>query len=294
MNVETLKVLVGFAKFFLGSVVVALITFWVNAGFKDREIALSELEFLAQFKSEALNEDIEVRRRLAEYFSHLTLGEEMRQRWAEYLELIESQTRRIGILEEQLTTVSPASSVEASGLQAELSELRMRSSRLAVELDRARDLAGLVHCLVPGQVRRLGNSTYQIPRQPIRATTVECEIRGGEYVPDDPGNTSAALDIWLPSAEAGNAESQLQVGELYERGIDGRPDFVTAAKWFRAAAEQGHHAAQFLLGTLYQEGVGVEKSESEALEWFSRSGYPGVGGNTEAGSASLDNRGERN
>ena len=86
MDIEKLKLLIDLIKFILGSVVVALVTFWINAGFKDREIALSEHQYLVQFKDDALNEDIEVRRRLAEYFAKLTLGKEMRERWLAYLD----------------------------------------------------------------------------------------------------------------------------------------------------------------------------------------------------------------
>ncbi len=91
MEKEILEIWIGLAKFFLGTVVVGLITFWVNSGFKDREIALTEQHYLANFKDEALSQDVEVRKRLAEYFSRVTISDEARARWADYLMLIESK-----------------------------------------------------------------------------------------------------------------------------------------------------------------------------------------------------------
>src|SRR5579863_2368791 len=40
----------------------------------------------------------------------------------------------------------------------------------------------IVDCLLPGQVRQLGNTTYLTQRRPIHTTTADCRIRGGEYV----------------------------------------------------------------------------------------------------------------
>ena len=39
----------------------------------------------------------------------------------------------------------------------------------------------IVDCLLPNQVRRLGNTSYLPPRKAIKTTTSDCRIRGGEY-----------------------------------------------------------------------------------------------------------------
>ena len=54
----------------------------------------------------------------------------------------------------------------------------------------------IVDCLLPGQVRQLGNSTFLSQRRPIRTTTAECSIRGGEYVAYDRADIKQALRIW--------------------------------------------------------------------------------------------------
>jgi len=37
----------------------------------------------------------------------------------------------------------------------------------------------IVDCLLPGQVRQLGSSTYITPRRPTRTIASDCRIRGG-------------------------------------------------------------------------------------------------------------------
>ncbi|MFZ2172010.1 MAG: peptidase C14 caspase catalytic subunit p20, partial [Methylococcaceae bacterium] len=67
----------------------------------------------------------------------------------------------------------------------------------------------IVDCLLPGQIRKLGrNMTFLTARLPIKATAVECEIRGGEYTAYDRANYATSLNIWLPKAQSGNPEAQ--------------------------------------------------------------------------------------
>ena len=126
----------------------------------------------------------------------------------------------------------------------------------------------VVDCLLPGMVRKLGTSTYLTPRRPERTTAADCNIRGGEYTAYDRADYKSALAVWLPEAEAGNAEAQTNVGEIYERGLGGTPNYEVAAFWYEKAAKQGNSRAQFNLGTLYEQGLGVEKDPLKALNWY--------------------------
>jgi TPR repeat protein len=126
----------------------------------------------------------------------------------------------------------------------------------------------IVDCLLPGQVRQLGNSTYLTPRRPTRTTASDCRIRGGEYVAYDRTNLKAALRIWMETAEAGDPEAMTVVGEIYERGLEGNPDFVTAASWYQKAADKGYSRAYFSLGSLYEQGLGVEQDKLKALNFY--------------------------
>ena len=127
----------------------------------------------------------------------------------------------------------------------------------------------VVDCLLPGQVRQLGSRlTYLTARRPIQTSAHDCQIRGGEYVAYDRATYASALAIWMPLAEEGDPDAQNKVGEIYERGIAGRPDPVLAAAWYRKAAEQGHARAQINLGFLYEKGLGVDKDPEAALTWY--------------------------
>ncbi len=127
----------------------------------------------------------------------------------------------------------------------------------------------VVDCLLPGHMRRLGSSrAYMTPRRPTQTTAADCRIRGGEYVAYDRADYRTALNVWLPSAETGDPEAQTHVGEIFERGLGGEPNYEAAAIWYRRAAEQGNQRAQFNLGTLYEQGLGVEQDRLEALNWY--------------------------
>jgi uncharacterized protein len=126
----------------------------------------------------------------------------------------------------------------------------------------------IVDCLLPGQVRQLGNSTFLSQRRPIRTTASECSIRGGEYVAYDRADLASALRIWMQAAQAGDLEAQTNVGEIYERGLGVAPDHVLAAQWYQKAGDKGFARALFNLGTLYEQGLGVPQDQLKALNLY--------------------------
>jgi len=128
----------------------------------------------------------------------------------------------------------------------------------------------VVDCLLPGQVRRLGNRTYLTPRRPTKTTAADCRIRGGEYVAYDRADYRSALNVWMAAAEAGDAEAQVNVGEIFERGLGDEPNYEAAKIWYEKAAAQGNTRAQFNLGTLFEQGLGVPQDRVTALNWYRR------------------------
>jgi Caspase domain/Sel1 repeat len=129
----------------------------------------------------------------------------------------------------------------------------------------------IVDCRLPGQYRQLGNGTaYLTPQRPIRTTAVDCRIRGGEYVAFDRASYSSALEVWQPLASQGDAEAQTYVGEIFEKGLAGTPDYESAALWYKRAAEQGHPRAQVNLAYLYEEGRGVPRDPEAARRWYGK------------------------
>lgn len=137
-------------------------------------------------------------------------------------------------------------------------------------ITKVQELADLevVDCLLPGQMRRLGNTSYLTPRRPAQITAAECRIQGGEYVAYDRSDYKTALTVWMPAAKTGDAEAQANVGQIFERGLGGEPNYEAAIIWYTKAAEQGNARAQFNLGTLYEQGLGVEKNKLQALNWY--------------------------
>jgi hypothetical protein len=115
----------------------------------------------------------------------------------------------------------------------------------------------IVDCLLPGQLRSLGKTTYVTPRRPIKTTAADCNIRGGEYVAHDRADYKTALKVWMPAAEAGDPKAQVNVGEIFEKGLGTEPNYEAAVIWYEKAAEQGNKRGLFNLGTMYEQGKGV-------------------------------------
>jgi hypothetical protein len=126
----------------------------------------------------------------------------------------------------------------------------------------------IVDCLLPGQVRQLGNTSFLTQRRPVRTTVSECSVRGGEYVAYDRADLQSALRVWLQAAENGDIEAQTNVGEIYERGMGVAPNYESAVEWYQKAAGKGNSRALFNLGTMYEQGLGVEKDALKALNLY--------------------------
>jgi hypothetical protein len=126
----------------------------------------------------------------------------------------------------------------------------------------------IVDCLLPGVVRSIGNTSYLTARRPTRTTAGDCHIRGGEYTAYDRADYKSALRVWMDAATAGDADAMVNVGEIYERGIGGAPNYEAAVIWYQKAADKGLSRGLFDLGTLYEQGLGVEKDSLKALNLY--------------------------
>lgn len=127
----------------------------------------------------------------------------------------------------------------------------------------------IVDCLLPGQLRRLGNRVFLSPRKPKKLSAGECTIKGGEYIVYDRANIKTALKAWQVKANKDNdPEAQTYVGEIYEKGFGMAPNYELAAQWYRKAAERGFTRAQINLGHLFELGLGVPKDRIEAIRWY--------------------------
>ncbi len=82
-----------------------------------------------------------------------------------------------------------------------------------------------------------------------------------------PSSNVEALKWYQLAAEQGNASAQYNLGVMYDQGKGAPNDDEEALKWYRLAAEQGVEQAQFNLGLRYETGDGVPKNDKEALRW---------------------------
>ncbi len=94
----------------------------------------------------------------------------------------------------------------------------------------------------------------------------------GQGVPKD----HAEATRWFrKAAEQGNATAQYNIGVAYETGGDVPRDYVEAVKWFHKAAEQGDAFNEFYLGLVYHNGVDVPRNEVEAVKWWRKAAEQG-------------------
>src|SRR5438552_7977084 len=128
----------------------------------------------------------------------------------------------------------------------------------------------IVDCLLaPRMITDPNLGAVAMPRAPVKTMAADCAARAGEYQTID---VRWSLKVWTPAAEGGDAEAQYHLGEIHERGLDGKSDFASAARWYRRAAEQGHGPAAGSLARLCELGLGVAPDWPEALKWYQVAG----------------------
>jgi len=69
-------------------------------------------------------------------------------------------------------------------------------------------------------------------------------------------------------AEAGDAESEMELARRYDKGEGVVKDHTEAAKWYRKAADQNLAKAQYNLGVCHERGDGVAEDWVEAYKWL--------------------------
>lgn len=79
------------------------------------------------------------------------------------------------------------------------------------------------------------------------------------------GDAAAAVRIWQPLAEKGDADAAFNLGQAYRLGKGIPLDLAIAQSWFEKAARKGHVDAQATLGLLlFQSG-----NRAGAMRWLS-------------------------
>jgi TPR repeat protein len=84
----------------------------------------------------------------------------------------------------------------------------------------------------------------------------------------------------LAKANAGDAPSQVLVGESYAGGKGISQDYKQAAEWYRKAAEQNNVSGELHLAVLYRDGGGkaFPRDMTQAAEWYRKAAEQGDAG----------------
>lgn len=93
MDPERSKQWFAFAKFFLGTFAIGIVTLIANHQIQERELEIKEQESVGHFLDNALTLDVGVRRRFAQYFATVTRSDKLRTRWESYLSVVDQEYR---------------------------------------------------------------------------------------------------------------------------------------------------------------------------------------------------------
>jgi hypothetical protein len=126
MVTDNLREWLSFCKFFLGTFVLGLLTFVVNRDIQNREIEIKEQEHIAKYIEHAIQDDVGMRLRFAQYFTHVTRFETLKERWSDYLKVVQAEYDKDEQEKNRLITESQGekvTAIEKDYLLAKVSEL---------------------------------------------------------------------------------------------------------------------------------------------------------------------------
>jgi len=78
-----------------------------------------------------------------------------------------------------------------------------------------------------------------------------------------------------PLAESGDANAQVNLGNLYMRGLSVPQSYQEALRWYMKAADQGNVTGQGKVGLIHYYGLGVKENHAEAAHWFGKAADQG-------------------
>lgn len=87
-----------------------------------------------------------------------------------------------------------------------------------------------------------------------------------------------ALSLWRTLAEQGDVASQINIGEMYAKGLGLTKNITEALMWFKKAAAQGSAKAEFSLGEIYAYGHGIPVDYEQSGKWYRKAAERGHAG----------------
>jgi TPR repeat protein len=89
------------------------------------------------------------------------------------------------------------------------------------------------------------------------------------------GHWPTALAEFKPLANQGDPNAQVNMGNLYMRGLGVEQNYGSAYDWYAKAARQGHATGQNKLAVMLYYGLGVKENHAEAAHWFLKAAEQG-------------------
>ncbi|CAD6263353.1 unnamed protein product [Miscanthus lutarioriparius] len=91
---------------------------------------------------------------------------------------------------------------------------------------------------------------------------------GVSYLEADPPKAEEAIRWFYPSASAGNARAQYNLGLCLQNGKGVKRNQKEAAKWYLRAAEGGNVRAMYNISLCYSYGEGLSQDPVRAKRWL--------------------------
>lgn len=163
MSDEKIKLIIDLVKWFIGSVVIVIVTLIIDNSFKERTAGLQEMEAFNKYVETILKADnIEERWKLTQFFATVTPTERLRNSWVNYKEEIaDDYTKYKSLRQEELTLTKQRDSIllvksnlkdSMQLLKANLALIKIRELQKTIEpLDKK--LLGNVEEVIFGQTK---------------------------------------------------------------------------------------------------------------------------------------------
>ena len=94
-----------------------------------------------------------------------------------------------------------------------------------------------------------------------------------EHVDHDYG---AAKTWYEKAAQSGFPASQVNLANLYRKGLGVAEDYAKALEFYKLAADQGYSMAYVPMGVMYMEGKGTGQNYKEGMKWLEKGRAQGV------------------
>jgi len=131
---------------------------------------------------------------------------------------------------------------------------------------------------VDGVDADIGRAAYWYGRA-SEAGNADAQMRLGELYMRGEGTAvdrNKAVNFFTKASDNGFAPAQVELGYMYEMGEFGSVDYDIARMLYEKAAAQGEVIAQYNLAEMYELGKGVDVDKALARQWYTAAAEQGL------------------